>query len=92
MSQSEKPHLSANSHLSSKWPMFLVASLTLGLAPFTPEPHIVEKVKWFMEGHAFKPIDYFDVLLHGSPWVLLILSLSLKLISLKSNASQSKIS
>lgn len=92
MPQSEQPHVSANSHLSSKWPMFLVASLTLGLAPFTPEPHIVEKFKWFIEGHAFKPIDYFDVLLHGSPWLLLILSLSLKLIALKSKISQSKIS
>lgn len=80
MSHSEESHQSNSFEFSKKWPMFLLASLTLGLAPFTPEPHIVEKLSWLLEGHAFKPIDYFDILLHGSPWVLFILSLSLKLI------------
>lgn len=65
--------------LRENWKLFLVASLTLGLAPFNP-PHIVGKVRWILGGNAFsgpeamKPEDYFDVLLHGSPWVLLLLS------------------
>jgi len=53
-------------------PRFLIASLTLGLAPFAP-PHIIGKVKWLLGGAVgMQPMDWFDLVLHGSPWVLLI--------------------
>lgn len=45
---------------------------TLGLAPFAPEPHLIEKLRWLFTGAAFRPIDLFDLVLHGSPWVLLV--------------------
>ncbi len=58
--------------------IWLVASLTLGLAPFKPEPHIWEKLKWIVNDISqLKPIDWFDVLLHGSPWIMLLVSLVL---------------
>ncbi len=60
--------------------LFLIASLTLGLAPFAPEPHLWGKIKWIIggaDGMAAK--DWFDFIMHGAPWVLLILSLLLKL-------------
>lgn len=47
--------------------------LTLGLAPFFPEPHVWGKLKWVLggaEGMTFT--DWFDLLLHGFPFVLLI--------------------
>ena len=51
----------------------LALALTLGLAPFVPEPHLVGKVKWVLGGaNGMKPMDYFDLVLHGSPWVYLI--------------------
>lgn len=51
----------------------LIASLTLGLAPFAPEPHIVGKIKWILGGgKGIQMEDYFDTLLHGLPWLLLI--------------------
>lgn len=51
----------------------LFASLTLGLAPFAPEPHILGKIKWLLGGgKGMKPEDYFDTLFHGLPWVFLI--------------------
>ena len=51
---------------------FLVlASLFFGLMPFTPEPHVWEKIKLLMAGNLVKPIDIFDLLMHGTPWVLL---------------------
>lgn len=56
--------------------MPLLLCLTLGLAPFIPEPHIVGKLKWLFGGAAgMKPMDYFDLLLHGFPWIWLIWTL-----------------
>ncbi|MEM8844989.1 MAG: hypothetical protein AAGB35_08100 [Pseudomonadota bacterium] len=55
--------------------LWLVLSLTLGLAPFFPEPHIWEKFKWVASGaHGMRLIDWFDLTMHGIPWVMLIIS------------------
>jgi len=58
------------------WPIFIIMPLTLGLAPFTPEPHIVEKITMLFNGDLTKPLDIFDFVLHGTPWVLLSLKIS----------------
>ncbi len=54
----------------------VVMSLLLGLAPFTPEPHLFEKIRLLFAGALSKPIDIFDLLMHGSPVVLLVLKLA----------------
>jgi hypothetical protein len=54
------------------WGLLVLACLTLGLAPFTP-PHIWEKLQMLSKGQLVRPIDWFDLALHGAPWVLLIL-------------------
>lgn len=54
------------------WPFAVVVALTLGLAPFTPEPHVVEKLRMLASGTLVRPIDIFDLLLHGAPWLLLL--------------------
>jgi hypothetical protein len=51
--------------------LLVVAALTLGLAPFTPEPHLVEKLRMLTQGELARPIDLFDLVLHATPWVLL---------------------
>ena len=54
----------------------LVASLTLGLAPFTPEPHLFGKLKWIFGGaNGMAPMDWFDLAMHGAPWVWLIVEI-----------------
>jgi hypothetical protein len=58
-------------------PLLVVVCLTLGLAPFTPEPHLLEKLRMLTEGQLAKPIDIFDLVLHGTPWILLVLKLYL---------------
>ena len=55
---------------------FVIAALLLGLAPFMPEPHVWEKLKMLADGALSKPIDIFDLFLHGLPWVLLAIKLS----------------
>jgi hypothetical protein len=55
------------------WSLAIIAALTLGLAPFFPEPHIWEKLKMLVAGDLAKPIDIFDLVLHAAPWLLLLL-------------------
>jgi hypothetical protein len=54
------------------WGLLVLACLTLGLAPFSP-PHIWEKLQMLSKGQLVRPIDWFDLVLHATPWVLLIL-------------------
>jgi len=49
----------------------VLAALTLGLAPFVPEPHVLEKLRMLAAGDLTQPIDIFDLLMHGAPWILL---------------------
>jgi hypothetical protein len=59
---------------------WLLASLTLGLAPFLPEPHILGKIRWIAGGAVgMGAMDWFDTFLHGTPWILLLLSLGIKI-------------
>jgi hypothetical protein len=56
--------------------LLLIIALTLGLAPFVPEPHVWEKLGMLAAGELVRPIDIFDLLLHGTPWVLLLAKLA----------------
>lgn len=53
----------------------VIITLLLGLAPFAPEPHLWQKIKMLFDGSLSKPIDIFDLIMHGTPAVLLILKL-----------------
>ena len=55
--------------------LFVIASLTLGLAPFVPEPHLLEKLRMLAAGELSQPIDIFDLVMHGAPWILLLMKL-----------------
>jgi len=50
-------------------------AIVLALAPFVPEPHLWEKLKMLFAGTLVRPIDIFDLFLHGSPLLLLVLKL-----------------
>lgn len=65
-------------HLIDSTPFYLFALLafTLGLAPFFPEPHVFEKLEMLWSGTLARPIDIFDLLLHGTPWLLLLVKLA----------------
>ncbi|MEO5340666.1 MAG: hypothetical protein H7837_09150 [Magnetococcus sp. MYC-9] len=57
------------------WTPLLVVALLLGLAPFVPEPHLWEKLKMLMEGTLSRPIDIFDLCMHGAPLLLVAFKL-----------------
>jgi len=54
------------------WSLAIVLALTLGLAPFRP-PHVVEKLQMLARGTLVRPIDWLDLVMHGAPWLLVIL-------------------
>ena len=59
-------------------PLLPVAAgaLLLGLAPFSPEPHLVQKLWMLFEGDLSSPVDVFDLVFHGSLPLLLVLKLA----------------
>lgn len=65
--------------------LWLLPSLTLGLMPFYPEPHLWGKLKWITGGGAFSGenamhfMDWFDVFLHGTPWLFLFVAIGFKI-------------
>ena len=57
----------------NSWMLIILACLTLGLAPYTPEPHIWGKLRWVAGGaNGMQVMDWLDLLMHGLPWLLLI--------------------
>jgi hypothetical protein len=55
--------------------LIILACVLLGLAPFFPEPHIWEKLKMLAAGDLSRPLDIFDLVLHATPFIALILKL-----------------
>ena len=63
------------------WKLVILGCLTLGLAPFFPEPHLLGKIKWIAGGAVgMAPMDWFDVVLHGFPFLLLLRLVVLKIL------------
>ncbi|MBT8376861.1 MAG: hypothetical protein KJO22_08345 [Bacteroidia bacterium] len=59
--------------LLNDYRIVILLCLTLGLAPFHPEPHLIGKLRWVMGGgNGMKFMDYFDLVLHGMPFLLLL--------------------
>ena len=67
----------------------IIACLTLGLAPFVPEPHIVGKLRWlFGGGVGMETMDYFDLIWHSLPWIFLFYVLIKKALKNKSKGTE----
>ena len=56
------------------WSIPIFLCLTLGLVPFFP-PHLFEKIKMLLERQLVRPIDWFDLVMHATPCVFLVLKL-----------------
>ena len=54
------------------WAVLAVAAILLGLAPFGSTPHLLEKLRMLLSGTLRRPLDWFDLLMHGAPLLLLI--------------------
>jgi hypothetical protein len=55
--------------------MIAIPAVLLALAPFAPEPHLWQKLKMLANGSLERPIDIFDLFLHGTLLILLAIKL-----------------
>ena len=68
-------------YLVLKWldrfPLVWLAVLAVWMliAPLSPEPHVVEKIRLLGQGQLTRPLDIFDLLMHSTPLVLLLIRL-----------------
>ena len=54
----------------------LLGAIAVGMAlapwPAGPEPHLIEKTRMLFAGTLTRPIDIFDLFVHGLPGALLV--------------------
>jgi hypothetical protein len=50
-----------------------VIALLLAVLPLHSTPHLVEKIGMLFQGVLTKPIDVFDLFMHGTPALLLVI-------------------
>lgn len=51
-------------------PLLIGVALWMAVAPITPEPHLIEKIRLLGQGTLVRPLDMFDLLMHATPLVL----------------------
>ena len=58
------------------WLPLLVIAVFMGLAPFVPIPHALEKLVMLFNGELTRPVDIFDLIFHLTPASLLLIKLT----------------
>ena len=53
----------------------VIITLVMALAPFVPEPHLLEKSRMLINGELTKGIDIFDLFWHSFLIVILLIRL-----------------
>ncbi len=61
---------------SVPWSLTLLVGAALALAPFSPEPHLWEKLKMWHAGNLQRAVDMFDLAFHASGLMLIALKLA----------------
>ena len=54
-------------------PVLIGIAILMGVLPLHSTPHLVEKLTMLVQGTLVKPIDIFDLFMHGTPAALLII-------------------
>lgn len=51
----------------------LLVCITLGLTPYTPEPHLVTRIRTIMEDPScMELLQWFDFIMHLLPWMFFL--------------------
>jgi len=74
-----------------RYTIAIALSLTLGLAPFFPEPHLFGKIRWILGGaEGMAAMDWFDFAMHGTPFAYLLFLMVVDLRGRFSKAEEEK--
>ena len=52
------------------WVFLIPTAILFALTPFRPEPHLMEKLRLLSNGQLIRPVDIFDLFMHGTPLLL----------------------
>jgi hypothetical protein len=52
------------------WTWLLLLAVWMAIAPITPEPHLVEKLRMMVRGELVRPLDILDLAMHAAPLCL----------------------
>jgi hypothetical protein len=55
--------------------LLVLIAAWMAISPIQPEPHLIEKWRWLLQGTLSRPLDFFDLVLHTAPLVVLSLKL-----------------
>lgn len=66
----------------------VVLALWMAVAPITPEPHLIEKLRMLSQGTLSRPLDIFDLFIHTMPLVLLVLRLWRRVMAARAGAGE----
>lgn len=66
----------------------VVLALWMAVAPITPEPHLIEKLRMLGQGTLSRPLDIFDLFIHTMPLVLLALRLWRRMMAARAGAGE----
>ncbi|MBD3421711.1 MAG: hypothetical protein GF398_16475 [Chitinivibrionales bacterium] len=56
---------------SIPYPLLIIVTIFMLIAPIYPMPHIIEKVIMLTKGELRRPIDIFDLFYHMLPAIIL---------------------
>lgn len=56
-------------------PFLIVITVVMAVLPLNATPHLFEKLGMLVDGSLQRPIDIFDLFMHGTPAALLIVRL-----------------
>lgn len=66
----------------------VVLALWMAVAPITPEPHLIEKLRMLGQGTLSRPLDIFDLFIHTMPLALLVLRLWRRVMAARAGAGE----
>jgi len=55
---------------SISYPILIFIAVFMLLAPFSPMPHVIEKLIMLKDGSLTRPVDIFDLFFHLAPSIL----------------------
>ena len=56
-------------------PFLIVITVLMAVLPLNATPHLFEKLTMLIDGSLHRPLDIFDLFMHGTPAVLLLVRL-----------------